>query len=81
MAQYLNVRQRKWGTTIIQTVHILQLDSADTSSLPMVDFFKQIPNNFQITQPATPPPPPNHLKKCSKNLCMKISGPIFAYYC
>ncbi len=31
---------------------------------------------------ATPaPPPPNHLKNCSKNLCMQIIGPIFANYC
>jgi hypothetical protein len=34
-AQYLNVRQRKLGTIIIQTVHILQHDSAVTSSLPI----------------------------------------------
>ncbi len=33
MAQYLNVRQRKLGTIIIQTVHILQHDSAVTGSL------------------------------------------------
>ncbi len=57
MAKYLNVRQRKWGTIIIQTVHILH--SADTGSMPMEDFFKDIPNYFQITQPGsstvTPP--------------------------
>ncbi len=29
-AQFLNVRQRKLGTIVIQTVHILQHDSADT---------------------------------------------------
>ncbi len=34
VAQYLNVRQRKLGTIIIQTVHILQHDSADTGTLP-----------------------------------------------
>jgi hypothetical protein len=49
--QYLNVRQRKLGTIIIQTVHILKLDSAD--------FFKHNPNCFHITQPGsstvTPP--------------------------
>jgi hypothetical protein len=45
-AQYLNVRQRKLGTIIIQTVHILQLDGADTGSLPMEDFFM---STFQIT--------------------------------
>jgi hypothetical protein len=33
MAQYLNVRQRKLGTIIIQTVCILQHDSAVTGSL------------------------------------------------
>jgi hypothetical protein len=38
MAQYLNVRQRKLGTIIIQTVHILQHDSEDTDSLPKRDF-------------------------------------------
>ncbi len=30
MDQYLDVRQRKLGTIIIQTVHIQQHDSADT---------------------------------------------------
>jgi hypothetical protein len=30
MAQYLNFRQRKLGTIIIQTVHILQHESAAT---------------------------------------------------
>jgi hypothetical protein len=40
IAQYLNVRQRKLGTIIIQTVRILQHDSAHTGSLPMEDFFK-----------------------------------------
>ncbi len=29
-------------------------------------------------KPATPP---NQMKKCSKNLCMQITGPIFANYC
>jgi hypothetical protein len=52
-AQYLNVRQRKLGTIIIQTVHILQHDSADTGSLPMENFFKYNPNYFQITQPGS----------------------------
>ncbi len=50
-AQYLNVRQRKLGTIIIQTVHILQHDSADTGSLPLEDFFKHNPNYFEITLP------------------------------
>ncbi len=51
IAQYLNVRQRKLGTIIIQTsVHILQHDSADTGSVPMKDFLKHnpiklLPNN------------------------------------
>jgi hypothetical protein len=34
IAQYLKVHQRKLGTIIIQTVHILQHDSADTGSQP-----------------------------------------------
>jgi hypothetical protein len=55
MAQYLNVRQRKLGTIIIQTVHILQPDNADTGSLPVEDS----PTYFQIIQPGsstvTPP--------------------------
>ncbi len=38
-AQYLNVRQPKLGTIIIQTVYIQQHDSADTGSLPMENFF------------------------------------------
>jgi hypothetical protein len=38
MTQYLNVRQRKLGTIIIQTVYILQ--HADTGSLPVEDFLK-----------------------------------------
>jgi hypothetical protein len=59
MAQYLNVRQRKLGTIIIQTVHILQHDNADTGSLPVEDFVKHSPTYFQIIQPGsstvTPP--------------------------
>jgi hypothetical protein len=59
MAQYLNVRQRKSGIIIIQTVHILQHDSADTGSLPVEDFVKHSPSYFQIIQPGrstvTPP--------------------------
>ncbi len=43
-AQYLNVRQRKLGTFIIQTVHILQHDNADIGSLPEVDFVKHSPS-------------------------------------
>ncbi len=58
MAQYLNVRHHKLGI-IIQTVHILQHDNADTGSLPMEDYFKHKPSYFQITQPGssdvTPP--------------------------
>ena len=37
-AQYLNVRQRKLGTIIIQTVRILQHESAVTDSLPEGEF-------------------------------------------
>ncbi len=48
MAQYLNVRQRKLGTIIIQTVHILQHDNADTGSLPVEDFAKHNPSYFLI---------------------------------
>ncbi len=40
MAQYLNVRQRKLGTFIIETVHILQHDSVDKGSFPEEDFVK-----------------------------------------
>ncbi len=47
-AQYLNVRQRKLGTIIIQTVHILQHDSAVTGSLPDGDFLHGQPNIFPI---------------------------------
>jgi hypothetical protein len=47
VAQYLNVRQRKLGTIIIQTVHILQHDSADTGSLPKRDLCMANSNYFQ----------------------------------
>jgi hypothetical protein len=53
-AQYLNVRQRKLGTIIIQTVQILQHESLDTGSLPMEDFLiNQNPNYFHITLPGS----------------------------
>jgi hypothetical protein len=39
IAPYLNVRQRKLATIIIQAVHILQHDSVHTGPLPMEDFF------------------------------------------
>jgi len=44
MAQYLNVRQRKFGTIIIHNFHILQHDRADTGSLPKRDFCMAISN-------------------------------------
>ncbi len=44
MAQYLNVRQRKLGTFIFQTVHILQHDSTVTGSLPNGELFKGNPH-------------------------------------
>jgi len=37
----------KLGTIIIQTVHILQNDSADTGSLPVNDFVKHSPSYFR----------------------------------
>ncbi len=47
------------GTIIIQTVHILQHDNADTGSLPVEYFVKHSPTYFQIIQPGsstvTPP--------------------------
>jgi hypothetical protein len=52
MAQYLNVRQRKLGTIIIQPVHILQHDSADTGSLPLEDFVKHNPATSKKSSPA-----------------------------
>ncbi len=72
MAQYLNVRQRKWGTIIIQIVHILQLDNADIGSLPMVDFFKHIPNYFQITQPGSSTVTPPYQWRRLKSWKMKV---------
>jgi hypothetical protein len=49
MAQYLNVRQRKLGTIIIQTVHILQHETAVTDSLPEEEFVHGHSNHFQMT--------------------------------
>ncbi len=43
-AQNLNVRQRKWGTIIIQTVCILKHDCAVTGSLPDREFLHGQPN-------------------------------------
>jgi hypothetical protein len=47
VAQYLNVRQRKLGIIIIQTVHILQHDSADTGTLPKGNLSMANSNYFQ----------------------------------
>jgi hypothetical protein len=47
-AQYLNVRQRKLGTIIIQTVYILQHDSAVTGSIPNGEFLHGQPNVLPI---------------------------------
>jgi hypothetical protein len=52
-AQYLNVRQRKLGTFIIQTVHILQHDSAVIGSLSEGDILHGNPTCFQITLPGS----------------------------
>ncbi len=49
MLSVLNVRQRKLGTIIIQTVHILQHDSAVTGSLPNGEFLHGQPKYFQLT--------------------------------
>ncbi len=62
MAQYLNVRQRKLGTIIIQTVHILQHDNANTGSLPVEDFVKHSPSYFQIIHPGRSTVVPLHLR-------------------
>jgi hypothetical protein len=45
-AQYLKVRQRKLGTIIIQTVRILQHESAVTDSLPEEEFVHGHSNHF-----------------------------------
>jgi hypothetical protein len=47
--EYLNVRQRKLGTIIIQTVHILQHEIAVTCSLHEGDLCMGIPTSFQKT--------------------------------
>jgi hypothetical protein len=46
-AQYLNVCQRKLGTIIIQTVRILQHESAVTDSLPEEEFMHGHSNLLQ----------------------------------
>ncbi len=46
-AQYLNVRQRKLGSIIIQTVRILQHESAVTDSLPEEEFVRGHSNLLQ----------------------------------
>ena len=46
--KYLNVRQRKLGTIIIQTVHILQHEIAVTCSLPEGDLCMGIPKNLAL---------------------------------
>ena len=48
-AQYLNVRQRKLGTIIIQTVRILQHESAVTDSLSEEEVVHGHSNHFQMT--------------------------------
>ena len=57
-AQYLNVRQRKLCTIIIQTVRILQHESAVTDSLPEEEFVhghsNLLPNNLARRFTVTP---------------------------
>ncbi len=48
MAQYLNVRQRKLSTMVIQTVHILQYEIAVIGSLSDREFLHANPPYFQI---------------------------------
>jgi hypothetical protein len=48
-AQYLNVRQRKLGAIIIQTVRILQHESAVTDSLPEEECVHGHSYHFQMT--------------------------------
>jgi hypothetical protein len=47
MTQSLNVRQHKLGYIIMQTVLILQNDSADTGSLPKREICMANSNYFQ----------------------------------
>jgi hypothetical protein len=72
-AQYLNVCQRKLGTIsiIIQTVHILQHDSADTGPLPVEDFVHHNPCYFQIIQPGRSTFTP--LYQCNIFACIYLS--------
>jgi hypothetical protein len=57
-AQYLNVRRRKLGTFIIQTVYILQHESAVTGSLSEGEFVHGhsilLPNNLARRFTVTP---------------------------
>jgi hypothetical protein len=48
-AEYVNIRQRKLGIIVIQTVHVLQFGSADTGSLPEGEFCMGNPIYFQVT--------------------------------
>ncbi len=71
--QYLNVRQRKLGTFILQTVqsvHILQRDSVNTGSLP-----KDNASYFQITKPGSSSvTPPYQWNNCTALLSSAHAG-------
>jgi hypothetical protein len=82
-AKYLNVRQRKLGTIIILTFHILQLDSANTGSLPMEDFLEHNPNYFQITQPSSVTVTPPYREEATLYFFVSVLNPTanFLVYC
>jgi hypothetical protein len=77
MAQYLNVCQRKLGTSITQTVHILQ-HAADTASLPVEDFVKHNPSFSKIIQPGRRTVTPQY--QCSYLLTYDLYGPIHNFF-
>ncbi len=78
MAQYLNVRQCKLGTSITQPVHILQHDSAGTGSLPIKDFVKNNPSFSKIIQPGRRTV--THQYQCSYLLTYDLYGPIHNFF-
>jgi hypothetical protein len=51
MAQYLNVRQRKLGTIIIQTVHILQNESCG-HRVTALEGFSHVPTLITSDKPS-----------------------------
>jgi len=84
MKMFLREKQRKYAVEVLITEQLVKNCALlpDPTRTPGASLAKKIRllEKKLGRKPATPPPP-NHLKKFNKNLCIQVIVPIFANYC